>query len=141
MPVSDPAAIDLSLNRGVQASAEMVGFEAAKAIDGNTSTFWSSGQTAPQWVMIDMGAPHVIQAIHLVVAQTPAGQTTHNIYGSATGAAGSWQLLTTLQGPTSDWQILHFVPEQAIANTRFIKVETPASPSSVAWRDIQVVGL
>ena len=89
---------------------------------------------------MDLGTTKTIQEIRLTVIQSPAGPTTHRIWGSATGVEGSWQLLTIVQGNTSEGQILNAVLPTKVSGIRFIKVETTESPSWVAWSEIDVRG-
>jgi hypothetical protein len=51
----------------VTASTELTTEPAANAVDGDQSTRWGSGQFAPQWIEIDLGAPVAIAAIRLGV--------------------------------------------------------------------------
>jgi hypothetical protein len=131
---------NLALGKSVSVSATYAGYPGSNAVDGSAATWWSTGGFAPQWIQVDLGAPHTIAEIRLNTAQSPSGPTTHNIYGSASGAAGSWQLLNTFQESTTDSQVLDYMPSQPLTSIRYIKVETTASPSWVGWREIQVMG-
>jgi hypothetical protein len=53
---------------------------------------------------------------------------------------GDWTELATLSGPTSDGQWLEVPLEQPLSGIRYIGVETVASPSWVAWREISILG-
>ena len=143
IPQPQSAQTNLALGKSVVASGQYAGGgggTAAQAVDGDTSTAWNSGGFPPQWIQIDLGAPHTITDIKLNVGQSPTGQTTHNVYASATGADASWQLITTFQGDTTDGQVLDYAPASAVVGMRYIKVETTASPSWVAWKEIDVFG-
>lgn len=53
------------------------------ALDSNTSTNWESGQSAPQWILLDLGQPTTINQIWLTPSQSPSGRTTHVIIGGS----------------------------------------------------------
>jgi hypothetical protein len=75
--------------------------------------------------------------VRLSISQYPAGETEHRIYGrSAPG--GPLTLLETLRGPTTDPDVLDVTPATPWAQIRFLRIETVASPSDVAWREIEV---
>lgn len=129
---------NLALGKAATASGEVSGSEAAKAVDGDVTSKWVSGGSAPQWIQVDLGAAHSISEIKLLVEQTPAGQTTHVVSGSADGT--TWQTITTFTGITTAGQMLDYTLPQPITNIRYVKISTTASPSWVAWREIQVLG-
>jgi hypothetical protein len=51
---------------------------------------------------------------------------------------GSWMEICTFEGDTSDHQVLMGEPQKPWPNTRFIRVQTDRSPSSVAWFEVKV---
>jgi hypothetical protein len=79
----------------------------------------------------------MLSEIQLTVSQFPAGATEHRVWGRA--APGSeLVLLGTLSGETTDYQILTLTSPGSWPAVRFVRVETTASPSWVAWREIEV---
>jgi hypothetical protein len=55
-----------ALNRSVVASSvEATGYEAAKAVDANTTTRWSSGWSDPQWIYVNLGNQYAISRVRL----------------------------------------------------------------------------
>jgi PKD repeat protein/glucose/arabinose dehydrogenase len=57
---------NLAFNRPVSASSIYgAGLEAAKAVDGNGSTRWSSRFSDPQWLMVDLGATYTVTNVKL----------------------------------------------------------------------------
>ncbi|HVU52301.1 MAG TPA: discoidin domain-containing protein, partial [Polyangia bacterium] len=46
-------------------SIQATGYEAAKAVDNNTSTRWSSQFSDPQWITVDLGAIKSINEVKL----------------------------------------------------------------------------
>ncbi|HET7010460.1 MAG TPA: discoidin domain-containing protein [Anaerolineales bacterium] len=111
----------------------------ALAVDGDPGTSWNSGGFPLQWIQIDLGEPYTIAEIRLTAAQTPAGQTTHLIYGRGDGTGGEFVRLHTFMGVTDDSDVLVFTPESPIVGIREIRVETTFSPSWVGWREIEVI--
>jgi hypothetical protein len=56
------------LSQGQPATAsslEGAGFPASNAVDGNTTTRWSSAFSDPQWLQVDLGATHTITQVVL----------------------------------------------------------------------------
>ena len=124
---------NLALGKDVTVSLNSA--QAGLAVDGDQGTFWNSRAFPTQSIEVDLGGVYSVAEIRLSIAQAPAGNTTHEVW-----VAGSSQVYTkveTLSGFTLDWQVLEvlFEPEQ---NIRFVKIVTTASPSWVAWREIQV---
>ncbi|MEU3748943.1 MULTISPECIES: glycosyl hydrolase family 8 [Streptomyces] len=98
----DQAAADglVSAGKPVTASSiEGTGFEAGRAVDGNTATRWASLEGVdPQWVRIDLGATHTVSRVKLnweaaygkaYRIQTSAdGSTWTDVYATTTGDGG-----------------------------------------------------
>ena len=60
------AATNLALNRPATASSiEKAGLEPGKAVDGNTSTRWSSQFSDAQWIYVDLGATYQVTGVTL----------------------------------------------------------------------------
>jgi hypothetical protein len=127
--------LELTLGATVRTSA---GTGGESVVDGLPDTLWSAGAGPTQWVEIDLGQPRTVESIRLLVAQDPAGETTHVV--SVRGVPGDWTELATLSGPTSDGHWLEVPLEQPLSGIRYIGVETVASPSWVAWREISILG-
>lgn len=132
--------------KAYSASSTSLGSAPGQAFDGDTESFWSSGDYAPAWVQVDLGSPHSVDHIKLVVAQTPAGPTLHRIYlfGEG-GVAPPGDPIVILDGYTSDRQELYVnvsgLSEEVRDNVRYVRVETASSSSWVAWREIKVYGV
>jgi hypothetical protein len=104
------------------------------AFDGDVTTVWNAGASAPSWIQLDLGQPVTISKVRLNVAQNPNGPTTHEISGGPT--PDSLTLIGTLDGNTTDEQWLEL--NQSANNVRYVKIETTKSPSWVAWREIEI---
>ncbi len=100
--LTQPAGSNLALNKPATASSvEVAGFEAAKAVDGNATTRWSSAFSDPQWIYVDLQATYNITHVKL---------TWEAAYGSAyqiqvSDNASTWTPIfstTTGNGATDD---------------------------------------
>ena len=121
----------------VTASATYSGSSPNYAMDGNSSTLWNSGGFGPQWIQIDLGKTAAVRKIRLQVAQSPSGNTVHEI---AVGQSPtSLTTVDTLKLNTSDGQWIeskNFGKDGG--NVRYIRITTKSSPSWVAWKEIQI---
>src|ERR1039458_1315595 len=99
------------LSQGKTATASSVqnaSFPASAAVDGNTSTRWSSAFSDPQWLEVDLGATASISQVVLdwetayataFQIQTSAdGSTWTTIYSTTTGTGGTQTLNVTGTG-------------------------------------------
>jgi hypothetical protein len=131
-------AIELAAGASVRVSTELSDSPGSHAVDGLTDTAWNSGQPPHQWIEVDLGEAHTVEAIRLLVAQSPSGGTRHVI--SVKGESGDYVEIATLEGDTADNQWLEVPLGGPLEGIRFIGVETFESPSWVAWREISVLG-
>jgi len=129
--------INLALGKSTTASNWLSDQPPSMAVDGNFFTFWNAGDFPPQWIEVDLGAPHAIGEISLSITQLPDGFTVHGVYGKPSPDA-SYTLLHEFAGFTLDLQVLRFTLPLAAPNIRFLRIETTQSPSWVAWREIGV---
>jgi len=142
--LDDPASLarlssgqeNVAFDKPVTASSATADSPAHRIVDGDPDSIWNSGGPPPAWVEIDLGEPHAVTEIRLLVAQSPAGLTTHHI-GCRTAPGGSITQLAILEASTTDGDLL---PATLSAPTtcRIVRIETAASPSWVAWREIEV---
>ncbi|MGE5529697.1 MAG: hypothetical protein ACM3X6_11235 [Patescibacteria group bacterium] len=86
-----------------------------------------------------MGSESTVAEIRLLVSQSPAGATTHRILAKGPGTKNRYTPLVTLKGETADSQLLSFKPPEPLKGIRYVKIETTASPSWIAWREIEVI--
>jgi len=115
----------------------MSGYEPDQAVDGSRWTYWSSGDYAPQWIAVDLGAPYPLSKIRADITQLPDGYTVHEIWVAGPNPKDEFQLLHTFAGFTKDLDILEQPgPPQQV---EYIEVETMQSPSWVAWREIEAL--
>jgi hypothetical protein len=128
---------NLALDATATASSQLIGSEAARAVDGDADTIWSAGGGPPAWIEIDLGAAKQVGEVRLLTSQTPAGDTHHQV-SCAAGPGAALVLLADLVGPTADLEQLEVTPESP-ATCRFIRIDTLSTPSWVAWREIEVL--
>lgn len=109
---------------------------ARNAVDGNGGTQWTSGRVAPGWFALSYDQPYQVERIEMVVAQSPPGNTIHEIW---LGNGPDLQFLTRLAGNTSDGQTLlaPVSPPQLVTR---VLIRTSTSPSFVGWREVRVFG-
>jgi hypothetical protein len=129
--------VDIALGKPATASSEPLS-PASDANDGLAETFWVAGAFAPQWILIDLGAAYPIGRIRLIVAQSPPGVTDHRVWVRGASPGNPERLLREFIGETTDSEVLEYAPVRPVTGIRYIRVETVASPSWVAWREIEV---
>ena len=129
---------NLALNMPVQASHSLPDMPPSGAVDGRPDQWWGAGDFASQWIQIDLGKPSTINLIRLVITQSPAGNTIHQVWVGTT--AETMYLLHTFEGYTVDSQRLEFKPDNPFENIRYIRIVTSKSPSWVGWMEIEVLG-
>lgn len=108
----------------------------AYALDGRADTAWNAGWFAPAWIEIDLGAPATITGVRLLVAQSPAGETIHEIVGIS--PAGIERPIAEFRGVTRDGDLLTQSLTTPALDIQVVRVTTLVSPSWVAWREIEI---
>lgn len=68
---------NIALGKAADASSNSP--QAGLAVDGSAATLWNATAYVPQWIEINLGSLNSIDEIRLNVAQSPAGDTTHQI--------------------------------------------------------------
>jgi hypothetical protein len=110
-PGSRASAASTLLSQGKPATAsstESAAYPAANAVDGNTSTRWSSAFSDPQWLQVDLGASASVTQVVLnweaayatafQIQTSPDGTTWTSIYSTTTGTGGIQTLNVTGTG-------------------------------------------
>lgn len=91
-------ATNLALGKPVSASSvETGGFEAAKAVDGNGTTRWSSSYADAQWLMVDLGASYNLNRVK--ITWEAAYGKNYTLQTSSDGK--TWKTIKTVTGNTS----------------------------------------
>ena len=139
-PPADSTIVEpnLATNKTVRVQNELPDQTAAMAVDGYINSIWNSGFDDPRWIEIDLGEYSNVETIWLHVSQHPPGDTVHEISGSRNGNV--FKPMHVFSGYTEDGQVLEFSPEAPWTGIRFIRIKTVASPSWVAWREIEIIG-
>jgi hypothetical protein len=128
---------NLALGMKASASRWLANQPPSGAVDGSTGSWWGAGDFAPQWVQIDLGEASAVGLIRLVITQSPAGDTIHQVWAGP--APDQMTLVHTFEGYTVDEQVLEYEPETPLENVRYIRVITKKSPSWVGWKEIEVL--
>lgn len=126
---------NLAFERPATASASLSNEPPAHLTDG-TAAQWGAGADAPQWIEIDLGDPQAVGEVRLTVAQWPAGDTHHQLW--AIRADGSRVLLQDFAQATREGMVLTVTLTAPLADVTGVRVETLASPSWIAWQEIEV---
>jgi hypothetical protein len=103
------SSIMLSQGRTATASSvENTGTPAANAVDGSTTTRWSSAFADPQWLQVDLGTSHTISQVVLnweaafargfQIQTSPDGTNWTTIFATTTGTGGIQTLPVTGTG-------------------------------------------
>jgi hypothetical protein len=128
----------LPLSQGKPATSSSVengSFPASNAVDGNTSTRWSSAFQDGQWVQVDLGAVHQISKVVLnweaafarqfrvQVSNDPSFATSTDLYATSAGAGGVNTLAVSGSG-------------------RYVRLlgQTRATPYGISLWEFQVFG-
>jgi hypothetical protein len=118
------------------ASSSYPGAPPANAVDSDPNTLWNSGGPPPAWIKLDLKRTVTLSKVRLLVGQSPAGATTHQLYFGSSPAPTA--PIATLSSSTSDMQWLEVDFPDPKPTGRYLRVQTTASPSWVAWREIVV---
>jgi hypothetical protein len=110
------------------------------AFDGNPKTVWGAGGWPTHWIEVDLLKATPLASIKLIVAQSPASETEHEIWISdepigADRPAG--KLVHSFIGMTKSDDALEFsFPTDAAP--RYVQIRTVKSRSWVAWSEIDI---
>jgi hypothetical protein len=118
------------------ASATQVGTGPEAAFDGDPETAWISGGSPEQWIQVEFPEPRRVTSLRLVVAQDPAGFTTHRVLLGSSEA--DLEPVHEFSGDTGDGDVLEVTLPSPRDGVTVIRILTTAGPSWVAWREIEV---
>jgi len=108
------------------------------AFDGDLETNWNARNLAAQWIAVTLDDLYLVDRIELVVAQAPAGPTSHVLWlGNGTGVRTPYQNLTDIHTEDGQTLTIELNPPQPVDD---LLVHTLESPSWVAWREVRVFG-
>lgn len=96
------------------------------------------GDGPTQWLELDLRREATLEKVRLLVAQDPAGATTHRVWGRGGESGDPYVLLHTFRRFTADLDVLRHRFTPGVPGIRYLMVETTESPSWVAWRRVSV---
>jgi hypothetical protein len=95
---------NVALGAKLRVSSVLANEPASNAVNGKISDRWGAGAPPPQWIQMDLGAPHQVSRVRLTTSQSPAGRTVHQLWVGP--SPGNLSLVHTFDGPTTDMQSL-----------------------------------
>ncbi len=107
-------------------------------IDGDPNSAWSAELHPPQWYSVSIDDLYLVDRVEMVVAQSPAGPTTHEVWlGDGSGMRTLHRRFSNLH--TEDGQTLEIEidPPRRISELLILTLD---GPSWVAWREVKVFG-
>lgn len=111
---------NLTSEASLSASSSLDGEEVERIADGDLSTAWNSGGAPPAWVELTFPAAIELSALRLYVAQSPEGDTAHEVLLGPSVAA--LEVAHRFSSLTSAHMWLEYRPETS--------PEPPEPPSS-----------
>ena len=109
------------------------------AVDGDVDSYWSSQKHATQWFSIAFDDLYLIDRVEMVVAQAPAGPTTHEVWvGNGSGTRTLHKRLVDVYSEDGQTLRVTLDPPRIAKEVLILTVD---SPSWVAWREVRVFGL
>ncbi len=109
-----------------------------KAFDGDLESVWNSQNFPAQWIAIALDDLYLVERIELVVAQAPAGPTTHALWiDNGSGVRTQLMQLTDVQTEDGQTLLIDVSPPRPVKE---VLVHTLDSPSWVAWREVRIFG-
>lgn len=106
------------------------------AIDGDLATLWTAQDFAPQWLSIEFDDFHLVSKVELVVAQSEAGLTTHELWlGDDSHTTTPYKRFDNFH--TEEGQILEVIVDPPRRINR-VYILTRQSMGWVAWYEVRV---
>jgi hypothetical protein len=89
-PTTPPTGTNLALDKTASASGYTQTYTPASAVDGNTSTYWESANSAfPQWLEVDLGANYSLGSVTLDLPPSNSWTTRTQTLSVLTSTNGS----------------------------------------------------
>jgi len=129
---------ELARDATARASTALPDTPAGNAIDGLFDTIWNAEDDPPQWIEVDLGAERTVEQIRLLVAQDPAGPSTHVV--TVRGTSGDARPVVTFAQVTADGDWLGVDLPSPLSGVRYVRVETTRLSLWPAWREISILG-
>jgi hypothetical protein len=127
-----PASSNLAHGQRTSASSALSGGASANAVDGSSTTSWSSRSTDRAWWRVDLGTTFAIGRVSLEWASAYGASVL--VQTSIDG--NSWATVATLKVTASGWQNVSFVSHRA----RYLRVigVKGASRRGLSLREVRV---
>jgi len=110
----------------------------ASFINDQTSAHWNAADGAPQWVELALARPTDVEQFRLVIAQSPAGRSVHELW--ARRSEGVLERLHVFDGVTDEGDVLVFTPPTVLTNVDLVRVVTTSiGDLAPAWHEIEVL--
>ena len=104
--------------------------------DGDITTMWTAQAFAPQWISIEFDEFHLVSKVELVVTQSEAGLTTHELWlGDDSHTTTPYKRFDNLH--TEDGQVLEVIVDPARRINR-VYILTRQSKGWVGWFEVRV---
>jgi gliding motility-associated-like protein len=103
------AQTNLALNKPTQCSSQLSGYESSKAVDGNTSTYWQSANSSPQWINVDLGSVKSFNQIKIFWGSSYAKKFDINISNDRV----NWTQVYTGGATAYGWQTINISDKSA----------------------------
>ena len=108
------------------------------AVDGDVDSYWSSQKHPTQWFSIAFDDLYLIDRVEMVVAQAPAGPTTHEVWvGNGSGTRTLHRGLVDVYTEDRQTLLITLDPPRIAKDILILTID---SPSWVAWREVRVFG-
>ncbi|MCY3993743.1 MAG: PQQ-dependent sugar dehydrogenase [Caldilineaceae bacterium] len=105
-------------------------------VDGDTATMWTARDVAPQWLSIKFDDFHLVSKIELVITQSEAGLTTHELWlGDDSHTVTPYKRFENVH--TEDGQTLELFVEPPRRINRIFLL-TRQSTGWVGWYELKV---
>ena len=138
------AGVLVSQDLGVSAYSASASWQPATApqfaFNGNVNDDWNAGTFPTQWLEVELQQRYDLTSVSLFADQLPDGNTTHEVWVSKSAIQNDLSgatLIHTFSGFTTASSILTYALPSPVS-AQFVQVRTTASPSWVAWREVQV---
>lgn len=104
--------------------------------DGDITTMWTAQAFAPQWLSIEFDEFHLVSKVELVVTQSEAGLTTHELWlGDDSHTTTPYKRFDNLH--TEDGQVLEVIVDPPRRINR-VYILTRQSKGWVGWFEVRV---
>src|SRR5690348_16178123 len=88
---------NIALNKTVVTSSVSGSFTGSLAVDGSTTTRWSSAASDPQWIYVDLGNQYTLTSVNI----TWASAYGKNYSISVSNNASAWTTIKSITNNTS----------------------------------------